>query len=66
MAGVGKGKNELVSDTYSFFAPRSGRLGWGWGWGKGVAFRELVSDTNSLLSPGQRQGVGVGLHQPRK
>ena len=61
----GKGKNELVSDTTSFFWPGSGRrggAGWGQGWlgaGVGKGKNELVADTTSLL-PGAAAGRGGG------
>ena len=52
---VGKGKNELVSNTTSISPRGSGRQGLGWVGGKGKD--ELVSDTNWLLR-GAGQATG--------
>ena len=52
-AGMGKGKNELVSDTTSFLLGAAAGRGWGGVGGRvGIGKNELVSDTNSFL-PGE-------------
>ena len=57
-AGVGKIKNEIVSDTNSKVehaglcmagqARGSGRQGWGWAWGQGWAKAKRISVKHEL------------------